>query len=284
MKFKNLFLILNKVGLYFMRQKLPKINFKAIFIVFFVVASLIFAGCTKIEDCSLQDTTYTKYSWDDETSTCKEFETIEEDVCGNGVVEDTETYCNCDDDVKKTHPLLGCDGDLGEYLEYTCTAEKECELTQNEKVVEQTKSVEFKNSDLVFRGKFRVNTPFILGTYDSNTIDVDVDLFKTLGSGIKLRDIVVKEMSLENSAGISFGTQTYDEPVQTVGTALKTKYFSLADTTKYSTDETLKAKLVVTYVKDFLDSQGQVTKTENKVETLTINLGKWKIINPNFYK
>jgi hypothetical protein len=263
-------------------NKIKKTNF---LFLLFTLFTLIFAGCSKIPECTLKDTTYEKYKLNEETNTCELYKKIEKNQCGNSIAEkdNDETSCNCPEDISDSHPTLGCNGELGEYLEYTCTEEKTCELQQNKKVIEQTKPVEFKNTDLTFRANYKINTPFILDTIDKNTISVNLDYFKGPSSNsIKLKNIVVKEMTLKNSKSLTIGTQVYEEQVSSIGKNLKLKQFELAQTIKYESLESLKAELVIFYTKDTYDYKGEISKSEEKIETLKASLGTWIIINPNF--
>ena len=247
--------------------------------------SLFFSGCTKVPICEEQNTPYIKYVLDKETSKCIISEEIEKDVCGNGIAEESndETFCSCPEDVTKTHPTLGCKGEKGDYLEYRCSKQDKCELFQNAKIVNQIKSIEFKNTDLKFNVDFSIPSPFILDTLDNNVIKADLTYFKGSTSNlIKLSNIVVKELNLKNSAGIKFGENKYNEIVSTPGQKLNSKNFELAKTTKYFTTESLKSELVISYTKSIFNSKGEVTKTEQKIETLKASLGNWEIINPNF--
>lgn len=256
-------------------------------ILFLLITSvvLLLAGCSKVPDCSEMDTTYEKYKLNTETTTCELYKEIEKNQCGNGVVEEgnNEDFCSCPKDVAKTHPTLGCYGSKGEYLEYTCTQSETCELQQNNKVVEQTKSIDFKSSDITLRGEFSINTPFILDTVDNNKVTANLDYFKgPSSSSVKLRNVLVKELILKNSKGITFGTQDYNEQLSALGQNLRVKEFELSKTTSYQSSETLKAELVVSYIKDTYNSKGEVSKSEEKIETLKATIGTWDVINPNF--
>jgi hypothetical protein len=265
-------------------NKFKKTNF---LFLLFTLFTLIFAGCTKIPDCTLKDTTYEKYKLNEETTTCELYKEIEKNQCGNGISEpgNDETSCNCPKDVSDSHPVLGCTGEVGDYLEYTCSEEKTCELKQTKKVVSQIKSVDLKNSDVTFRAYFDINVPFILDTFDDNKISVNLDYFKgPVSSSIKVKNLLVKEMILKSSKGIIFGTQNYEEQMTTLGQKAKSKYFKLAQTTKYSTKESFTVELVISYTKDTYNTKGEISKSEEKIETLKISLGSWEIINPNFYE
>ncbi len=260
---------------------LNKMKFtKSFFLIAISSILILFSGCSD-PDCSSQDTTYTKYTYDEESGQCLGKE-IQKDVCGNGVIEDGETYCNCEKDVPKVHPIYGCDGELGEYLEKSCQKDK-CILTQNEKVIEQTKTIEFKNSDLTIEGKFLINNPLILNTNDKNGIQTTLSLFKT-SSTYDIKNIIVKELKIENSKNIEFGYEQYNKPLAKIGDKLETRKISIADTAEYETKETLKVKIVVSYTKETVNSDGETIKSEEKIETLSGSLGYIPLINPNFYE
>lgn len=257
-----------------MRSKLIFISFLSLLI--------LLAGCSEEIDCSAQDTDYKKYGFDEEADQCVVIRDIQRDVCGNGIAEDGETYCNCKKDVTKTHPLYGCDGQLGDYLEKSCDR-TECVLKQNNKVVDQTKSIELKNSDVEFKGEFTIKTPFIINSYDENKMDFSLELFKTTDNYV-IKDIVVKEMRLVNSQSLLLAKVDYNTKVPNVGYELPRKQFSLSDTSKYSSRESLRVTLVVQYVKDVYSSSGEFLRSENHIEELTSSLGTWEIINPNLYE
>ncbi|NQZ85030.1 MAG: hypothetical protein HRU03_04900 [Nanoarchaeales archaeon] len=262
-----------------------KTNKTNIFFLILTLLTLTFAGCSKIPDCTELNTQYEKYQLNEDTTTCELYKSVDKNSCGNGIAEEDndETFCNCAEDVPSSHPTLGCEGNKGEYLEYVCSAQETCELQQNNKVISQEKAVVFKNSDVTFRANFNINVPFILDIKDNNKISVNLEYFKgPASSSIKLRNLVVKEMVLKNSAAIIFGTQIYSEQLSTTGRKLQTKYFELAQTTRYETKESLQVELIVSYSRDIFDSKGELVKTEDKIETLKTSIGSWKIINPNF--
>ncbi len=255
-------------------------SFKSFFLIIIASFLILLSGCSE-PDCSSQDTTYTKYTLDEESGLCLPTQ-IPKDVCGNGIIEDDETYCSCAKDVDKKTPEIGCDGELGEYLEKTCQKDQ-CILTQNEKVIEQTKTIEFKNSDLTIEGKFIINNPLILNTNDKNGIQTSLSLFKT-SSTYNIKNINVKELKIENSKNIEFGFEEYNQQFSKVGDKLETRKISLADTADYETKESLKVKIVVSYTKETLNSANEVSKSEEKIETLSGSLGYIPLINPNFYE
>lgn len=258
-------------------------KFKTLFFTLFLATTLIFAGCSSDVDCSGEDTKYIQYIYDKDTKLCVVANQVQKNVCGNGVIEDGENYCTCSKDVQKSHPTLGCDGTLGDYLEKSCNVDKKCTLTQNNKVVEQIKSSEFKNSDLILSGRFKLNKPFIQNSDDSNVIESSLELFKYPSTSSIISDVVVNEIIVENSAGILFASQELNKPLSTLGSSLDKIYLDLADVTKYYSKESLKVKVIVSYTKDSLSSSGEITKSEDKKETLTASLGSWEIINPNFF-
>ncbi|MDA3855867.1 MAG: hypothetical protein PF569_06395 [Candidatus Woesearchaeota archaeon] len=251
-----------------------------------LIISLIFiSGCGSDIDCSLEDTTYKKYKFDEDTNECVIDKSIPQNSPTNGVIEDGETYCNAPEDVPKDHPDedLGCDGNLGEYIDKVCNEQKECVFTQNEKVVENTISKELKNSDIVFDVRTNYNEPYILNTDDENNIELDITLFKFPQSSVNIKNIIVQEIKLEDSYSKLLGNIEYNEKISKIGDKLPTKKISLSDTTRYESSQSVKVKLIVTYTKETLDRDGKIIKTEDKIETLIESLPKITIINPNFY-
>lgn len=249
---------------------------------FLFVFAIIFASCSSDPDCSSQDTSYKKYGYDENLEQCVVVESIQQDVCGNGVQEDGETYCNCPKDVGQDHPDLGCFGSTGEYLENVCQEEK-CVLSKNDKVVEQTKKLEFRNTDLTFEGLISLDTPYILGSYEPSEIVIDMTLFSTSNS-YNIKDIRVDAISIEDTSSTLLASSQYNEPVSMLDPKLERKVLTLSETTEYEMQQQLRVNLIVSYTKEYLNSQGQVTKTEQKKETLTSSLGRWEIINPNFFE
>ncbi len=258
---------------------------KKIFSFLFLLILVIFiSGCgTSEEDCKKLDTTYKKYYLDEESGECL-YKTLKKDICGNGVIEEGETYCNCPKDVDKSNPKLGCDGVLGDYLEKTCNKEtKKCEYFQNNKVVLETKVLEFKNSDIIIEGEFKLNRPFIINSADNNVLSVKLSLFNILeSSNKKITNIKVKSISIINGKNILFGNFDFNKNLNNIGDELPEAKIKLNDISSYKSRENLKIKLVISYIKTYIGSNGEITKTENKVETLSQSLGYWEIINPNF--
>jgi len=256
---------------------------KSLLFLFVILSLLFFSGCSDV-DCTKKDTTYEKYSFSEQEDKCVISSRIEKDECGNGIAEDGETYCNCKKDVSKTHPEFGCDGDIGDYLEKSCNDDtKECDLFQNKKVIEEEKSLQFKNSDVIFDVRVTLMNPFILNSADKNKIKVDISLFKLPSISNNIKNIVIKEFKIENSQGVLLGNKVYNEQISNIGDKVSTVEIALNDIKKYSSLETLRVKLDVSYTKDTI-SRGEVVKTEDKIETLISSIGRVEIINPNFYE
>lgn len=255
---------------------------KYFFSILFLSILLIFSGCSK-EDCSTLDTTYKKYGFDEEQDKCIIIKSIEENKCGNGIAEESDGgACKCPKDVALTHPKFGCSGTLGDYLDKACV-KNECVYSQNDKVIEQTKSIEMKNSDVVLESRVSLNTPFILNSADNNKIKYEVSLVKFPSTSSNIKDLTVKEIKIENSNGLLLGSVDVNQKLATIGSSVS-KQIEISDTNKYSTTDTIKTKLTISYTKEYLDSKGTVTKTENKIETIVGTVGKYEIINPNFYE
>ena len=260
---------------------------KKIITILLLILTLIFlSGCggPTDEDCKAKDTTYKKYKLDEESGTCV-YRTIPKNKCGNGVIEDGETFCNCPKDVTKTHPKFGCDGTLGDYLEKSCNKQtKTCDFYQNKKVVTETKVLDFKNSDIDIQGEITFNRPFILNSADNNQMGIVLTLFNVQTSSKRISNLIVKSISLVNLNNIKYAGFTFNKPLSSIGESLPGIQIKLNDIAEYKKKENLKLKLVVSYKVDYLNSKGEITKTENKIETLTTSLGYLTIINPELYE
>lgn len=267
-------------------------KFKYIISVFFLSLMLILAGCGEEIDCSKQDTDYKKYGLDEASDTCVIVETIRQDVCGNGIAEEGESFCNCPKDVVKDHPDYGCDGTLGDYLEKTCSEKNECVLTQNKKVADETKSLQIKNRDIIFETKVTLPKPFILtGDKDSeikvdedNKIDIDISYFNIIPENTNIVDLTIKEIKIENTGSVILGNLDVNEKLSKVGDKLDTKSISLSSTNEYKKIENVIVKFEISYTKETLNKDGSLYKSEFIPTSLTLGLGKFEIINPDLYE
>lgn len=260
---------------------LDKMKSKTLFYCALFSLMFIFAACSSSnEDCSEMDSTYVKYGYDSSSGECRIIQTIQQNVCGNGIAEQGETFCNCPQDVPRSHPLYGCSGSVGDYLENTCNSQQQCVLEQNDKVVSQTRKVEFRNSDVTFEALLSIDSPYITNIDNVNPVQVNLEFFRS-ATNSNIRDVEVRRLDVETTNSILLASVEYGDQV-TVGQSLQTKYFEFAPTISYSTRQSIRARLVISYTKDFLDSRGSVTRSEDRVETLTASIGTWEIINPSF--
>lgn len=259
---------------------------KNLIFLFLTISLVIISGCGTDIDCSLENTNYKKFKLEESTGECVIDKSIPKNRPDNGIIEDGETYCNAPKDVPKDYPdeKLGCDGNLGKYIEKACNKQKECIFTQNEKVIENIISKELKNSEIVFDVRTKYNEPYILNLEKENKIELDITLFKFPQTSTNIKNIIVKEIKLEDSTSKLLGNIIYDEQMSELGDKLPIKKISLAETTKYETLQSIKIKLIVSYSKETLDRDGKVVKTEDKIETLIGSLPKITMINPNFYE
>jgi hypothetical protein len=254
----------------------------------FTVFTLIFAGCTKIPDCTLKDTTYEKYKLNEETTNCELYKEIEQNKCGNGVIEESndETFCNCPQDVSKTHPELGCNGEVGDYLEYTCSEDKTCEVLENKKVVSQIKTIEFQEDYLHFKSDITINKPFILNTLSDNKIRFELSLFNKYSNPvINLKDILITELVLVDNEGFNIGKVLYNQPVKEPGQKFQLKEIELSKTTEYLKYTSVNFKLGLSYTEQIISQDdGSIIESNKKIKVIESSLGDWQIINPDFYE
>lgn len=257
---------------------------KKIYILFLSII-LILAGCSSDPECSTYDTRYETYGFNEETQSCEVVNSLQEDVCGNGVEEEGETYCNCADDIPKEHPEFGCFGEVGEYVENACNQRtQECGLYTNDKVVEQTKSLEFSNRDITFDSRIVLTNPFIQNTDDENRVSVDIEVF-SISDSVQLENIMIESLILEGrTSGVLFADIPYNQQVSSRGDQLGTKLLELNSISSYEQRENLQFTLVVSYTRNILNRDGEITRSEEVVDRLTASLSRWDIINPNLYE
>lgn len=251
-------------------------NFIIIFLFFFF---FIISGCSKI-DCSEKDTTYQKFTLDEQSGECVPHN-IQKNVCGNRVAEEGENFCNCPKDV----PTNDCQGKIGDYLIKKCNEDtKTCGLYQNEKVILVNKELDFKNSDMTIVGDISLNNPFILNSDDKNKVKIKLTLFKySTVPTIVIRDIILETFSIENNVNTKFGSYEFNNIIfKKIGDKSPIFEIGLFDTDKYISKENLRFNLVVSYVKDTYNNQGDIILSEPKKEILVSSIGQWNIINPKF--
>lgn len=249
----------------------------------FLISFFLISGCGSHEDCSLKDSTYVKYSWNDDIGKCIA-KKIQKNLPNNGIIEEGETYCNAPKDVPKDHPEFGCSGTLGKYLEKKCVND-ECVLTQNKLVKDITKELEFKNSDLILKGKFKLKTPFILNTQDNNKVSVSLSFFNEVSPVKKVSNLKIKKLMILNSASEILIEHPFEKILPKIESSTKTVNLPLAETTAYDKRESLKVQLVISYFLTIYDSKGEVLKGPDEIKTtLTSSIGYWNIINPDFYE
>ena len=258
-------------------------KFKNLLIIFFLSITMIFAGCSGSKDCSEFNNDYERYSFDEELKECVVYQSVQKDICGNGVIDGDDTFCSCPADVPKTHPTLGCSGELGDYLEKSCSEELECSYTKNNKVVLQPKSIEFKNNDLNFKSTVKIDTPFVLNTIDESVLLFETELFQIYTSN-PLRNINVRDLTIKNRGSTILGSITYDTDIQGQGSKLPSAKVNLGDTNAYKSQEDLIFEMIVSYTVDNVDRDGNVVSSDEKLVTLSSGLGRWTIINPNFFE
>lgn len=255
-------------------------DFKKIILISLLSLSILLAGCSDDIDCSTQDTTYTKYGLNEETGECEVVDELEQDVCGNGILEDGETYCNCEEDVAKEHPENGCFGEVGEYLENTCVQNK-CVVQENDKVVTQTKQLEFRNADFTVKAEFTLDSPYITSDDLNNAIDINLQLFKT-SQDRNIKNIRVQSVQFFNNDDIKLAEAQLGKTFGGVGSSMSPNSVVLQGIPEREDDIYLRINIPVTYTVEYLNNDGTISRTEQKTEDLRESLGRWTFINPSF--
>ncbi len=184
-----------------------KFNFLIVFAICFL---FLFSGCSaKVEDCSGLDSVYENYAWDEELKECIVSQTLQRDVCGNGIAEDGETYCNCPEsgggDVAEDDPEYGCSGNKGVYLEFMCSEENECVLEVNDKIEDITARKDFDINSGAFNLEILASykQPFMI---DRHWMEVEVFLKKLEDSSKKkISNVRIKTISIETRDGEVLG-------------------------------------------------------------------------------
>jgi hypothetical protein len=264
-------------------MEIKKLNFLILFLVL-ILGVIFFSGCSSSQDCSSMDSTYVKYGWNDDLGKCVIVKKIPQNVCGNGVPEEGETYCNCPKDVRKTDPKYGCFGNIGDYVEKACNNKtKKCAFFENNKVVLENKQVLFKSSDLTIQANIKLNNPFVLNTANKEKIQFSLSLFNKKDDSIKIEDVIVNSFSILDGKNTVLANIELNKPLNQVGQTIGPFSLSVADTTGFETKIQLKPQIVISYKKVYYDTSGEVTKSEDKRLILTSSLGTWTFINPNFY-
>jgi len=256
---------------------------KKISLILVVVFSLFFLSSCSQEDCSLKDSTYTKFGFDKGLGECVVIKEIPKDKCGNEIAEDNENFCNCPKDVSKTHPTKGCTGEKGDFLSMSCNEKtKTCGLYENEKVVSESKVLLFKNSDVQIQVELDLNNPFVLNSDDNSKAEVLVSLFNLPSQTNVINELIVENFAIDNTKNTRLLDYDFNGKLMNIGEELKLVKVPFKDTTKYESKESLKAKLTISYQRDIYSSSGDFVRSENKKETLTAPIGYWTFINPNF--
>ena len=246
----------------------------------FLAVLLILAGCSSIPDCSAQNTQYVTYAFNEDSARCEVVDQVEEDVCGNGVQEDGETYCNCQEDVNKEHPELGCFGEKGEYLENMCV-EEQCVVQQNDKVVSQTKQLEFRNSDFTIKAELEYNSPYITSEDVESEIGIRLELFST-NQDRNIKNIRVQSVEFFNRDDIKLAESNLGTTFSGQGSVLSPRPVEFSPLGVQEDDVLITVVIPVTYTVEYLDRDGSVSRSEQKTEDLRESLGRVTFINPAF--
>jgi len=257
---------------------------KKLFLFFLIVAFLVSSCNKEIPDCSLQDNTYEKYSYNPDSNQCVLTSTIQKDVCGNKIIEEGETACNCPKDVDINTPNSngGCSGSKGEFLKYYCEDKtKTCELAVTDKVEKKSSNPILRASgEFEFDSKIYYFQPFMT---DRHKIKVDLYLKDIKNSeSVKIKDIVLRKAYIETSSDL-LGTidlnKKFSEKFEDYSFEIPLDQFSF-DTfdTSY---KNIKIRLFLSYNRESY-SNGKLSGVEEKTIDLKESfLDELKLINPS---
>jgi hypothetical protein len=253
-------------------------NFIFLFLISF---TLIFSGWGEISDCSLKNTDYKKYTYNEDTEVCTLTTKIKANVCGNGIVESGETFCNCEKDVEMKNPLYGCFGNVGEFASKQCEiSTNKCELKQNkDKISKEIKEILLKNSYLKFNFKFEILKPFVINSFDNNKIKIEVELFDFRnGNTLKAENIIFETLKLKDSYGIVLGEIAINSNFNKLSQKVS-KEIILNELAKSTQTTKIKLEAVISYSKNTYNKEGKLVKSQKLKEILKGTLGKYTLID-----
>lgn len=243
---------------------------------------ILLSGCGEDPDCSENNTDYVTYKYDAESESCVVASTVQKDVCGNSIIEEGENYCNCAKDVSVSHPILGCEGSVGDYVEKVCRSEV-CVYDVNSKVVSQTKIIDFQGEGIGFKGEIKLGNPLVFNTYTPSTIELTIEpSFIAESDTYKLKNIKVNSLEILDESQTKLADINYGEIIEGFDTSI-TKKFELEPINRYNQEVTLIMYFSVTYDAEIYDGIGTLVRTDTKRETVSGGLG-WSAINPDFYE
>ncbi len=254
-----------------------KIKSKFLVLIILILVFLL-SSCGKKEvDCSSYNTNYKKYSYDEESKECVLVEEIEKDICGNGVIEEGETYCNCEKDVPKDHETLGCNGSKGEYLEYSCNENKECVLLPNEKVVNMNKKLEgIRNNDLELDVNLKYTEPFITNLKERNSVlEIDIQLYK---KDPNVKNLKVESIEILDEDNIQLG-KTILNTLLSFDNKISKKFKFTEGLKEFKEEKNIEVVITLIYQYEKYDRDGNIIETLDKKERLSGRLYRIPIIN-----
>ena len=264
-------------------------NFSKLFILFFV--SLIFSSCSEIPDCSIQNTDYKIYEYDEDRDGCVLIKQITKNTPTNGIIEAGENFCTAPSDVPEDHPTLGCSGGIGEYLKYQCQ-NKKCVLDKTNEVKEAVKEIKLrKEGDIEFLVKITMPTPYIFTNYEDSNLNfqhkakISVEFFnriQEISPNVVVEDLLFERLSIKDYSENVLVQIDFNKNFNNLR-EVDTKEFFLKEIDKYSSEEQLYFDAVISYTRKILDN-GQVVKVENIRQTLPRTyIDKYTIINPKYH-
>jgi len=135
---------------------------------------------------------------------------------------------------------------------------RKCHIVLRWGIVKFNEFLYFKNSDLTINGNFVLNYPFIQNSVDEDKLEMSLRLTNIQTQGVGIRDILIKEVTIEDSSSTLLATAIYNEYVDMKSNMATKKLLLLSEVNKYDQVDQIKVKI------------------ENSI-------GQWTIINPNLY-
>ena len=265
-------------------------NFSKLFILFFV--SLIFSSCSEIPDCSIQNTDYKIYEYDESRDGCVLVKQITKNTPTNGIIEEGENFCTAPSDVPQDHPTLGCNGGIGEYLKYQCQ-NKKCILDKTDEVKDIIKELKVKKGgDVEFLIKLTIPTPYIFTNYEESNLNfehkagVNVEFFDRIqetNSNVIVKDLLFEKITITDYNKNVLAQIDFDKSFNNLREEVSDDFF-LKEIDEYKSEEKLYLETTISYTRITLNNKGEVTKVQNMRENLPRTyIDKYTIINPKYH-
>jgi len=247
-------------------------------VILLLLTIILLSGCGQKPNCSQYNTKYKTYSYNEKTGQCVLIKSIPKNVCGNGIPEPGETYCNCPQDVSATNPQYGCSGSVGKYLVHKCDNNKKCGLFPNKSIVYITKDLTYLKDSYVFLDlKLTIQNPIIYNTEQNTKIKYDLSLFNVASS----RSLNITNIHIDSIYLIDSSSNVYAEADLNKDLTLNNNlegFLNIDEFNGFDIHKYLYLVVTLSYVKHFYNN-GKEIKKETIKTRFKQSLGNWELIN-----